>query len=82
MARKFEDAMNRVRNGETRGYGVSSSYDDEEEKKSHFWSRSKDDESGEEDDEEEKEAGEIAMKPCCLPQVPPPLDGGVPGLQM
>ena len=33
MARKFEDAMNRVRNGETRGYGVSSSYDDEEEKR-------------------------------------------------
>ena len=37
---------------------------------------------GKKDDEEEKEAGEIAMKPCCLPQVPPPLDGGVPGLQM
>ena len=33
-------------------------------------------------DDEEEEAGETAMKPCCLPQVPPPLDGGVPGLQM
>lgn len=42
----------------------------------------KDREAGKKDDEEEKEAGEIAMKPCCLPQVPPPLDGGVPGLQM
>ena len=33
-------------------------------------------------DDEEEEAGETAMKPCCLPQVPPPLEGGVPGLQM
>ena len=33
-------------------------------------------------DDEEEEAGETAMKPCCLPQVPPSLDGGVPGPQM
>ena len=33
-------------------------------------------------DDEEKEAGDIAMQPCCLPQVSPRLDGGVPGLQM
>lgn len=50
-----------------------------------FFSKSsvlgKDRGAGKKDDEEE-EAGETAMKPCCLPQVPPPLDGGVPGLQM